>query len=403
MPAQTGKTGLLAKLGAKAHQAHEANKRNEVTFDRVDLPPGIKAGLAQLVMAKWDEYKEGGLKGEPYVMLRGIAITPERFPHTTKNADGSVTTVMVPVKGQGVLLMCPLCDEPAKGKREARSFEQNWGDMLNELGKMLNVKNMEDTNADDIEPILAMLQESKPHFLYSTRGYTPSVSKERPNPTEMVFTQFDGVTDPPGTIIDPGAQTQDNSPGGGAIQQQVESTLGPADNADSFTSSESEVTGATEEVVEQVDLAAICVLADDGSGSDESKQAAKTIQEMALAAGWTEEQIDAPEVPNWTTLATLLTAPPAEEPKVEEPPKEVPPAKAAWSAKKDAVCHYRLIDPTTKKPVTDPKTKIVLKAKECKITAVNTKNNTVDLSQLDDPKKVHKGIKIADLEESKTK
>lgn len=395
MAESSGKSGLLERLGAKAIAAHEKAKNNEVVI-RAELPSGIKKGLCRLKTAKWDEYKDGDNKGEPYVLLRAVAITPEVHPHTTKGADGKLQTVNIKVAGQGVMLMIPLCDVPAKGKRKFKSFDENYAELLNELGKFLNVKNMAETQPGDVEAILQHLEKEQPYSWYSTRGWTPDPTVEQPNPTEMIFISFDGQCDPP--IEGPPVEQALSGMTGSSDHHLA---TGPAESADTFPTSGEQTSTQVEEVT--VDMTVIIALADDNTGSDESKQAAKYIQDMCIAAGFTKEQVEkAGDL--WADAAKLLEpalvqAPPP--PPVVIPPVVPPAAVQPWKPSKGRVAHYKVINLRTGKPLADPTGK-ELKPKECTMEAVYT-NGTCDLKQLDDPKIIYKGVKVADLEEAKAK
>jgi len=59
------------------------------------------------------------------------------------------------------------------------------------------------------------LVEEAPTFAFSTRGWTGKPTKERPNPTELIFTEFNGPcdfekADPDGEVDDGDGEEEDN-------------------------------------------------------------------------------------------------------------------------------------------------------------------------------------------------
>lgn len=371
MPVQSGKSNLLAKLGQKARAAWDAHRGDEVRFGIVNLPPGISGGVAQLVTAKWDEYKVGTkYAGKPYVLLRGIALRPAEHRG-------------VPVRGQGVMLTIPLCDTPDRKCNGQPGTMENWlAELMNEFRK-LGIEIGDDSSPDDIEAFLAALQEEKPHFRFSTRGWTPPATPQSPNPDEMVFTQFDGRCDAPDEESSAASGVQDQT-------GQRTSRNGPATSAGRPVPKTAPAETSADEFNEFGDSSEpdLDALAEDAANGDD--EAIAQLTELAVAAGRSEEDVG--NALKWETVVEWIRA--ASEGGEEAPEGEEEPAaeeeEEPWEPKKTDIYLYKPLDPKTKRPVK--------KAIECEVTAVDKKTNTVQLKNLDNPKLVYKNVKWDDLE-----
>lgn len=344
MPADVRKTNLLNKLGNRVQKAHELHKNDETKYGMVDLPAGITGGIARLAVAKIDEYKEGKNKGELYAMFRGIAITPE-----THND--------VRVKGQGVMMMVPLCETTRNTKDGPKtiSFDDNWGVFLNELRKLgINTQNMPHTAVD---AVLLGLEKSKPLFRFSTRGWTPPPSQREPNPKEMVFVQYDGALSPEDSAAFEG---QAAAP---------EAGFAPKTGGDGEGDNENGVQTAPAD--DDFDLATIASQAEQGDMS-----AVELIKDKARELGITENEID--ESSSWmtqgegTSLQELIEAKMSGETASESEPEPEP----EWEPKVGGVCNYRI--------------KAGGKAIQVKVDKIDAKSGTATLTNLADKKKIEK-------------
>lgn len=347
MPVQKSKNSLMARLGERGRKAHEEHRMDETTYGIINLPPGITGGVAQLVTAKWDEYRPGTrYAGKPYVLFRGIAKLP-------KEHNG------IPVEGQGVLLIVPLCDQPdrVKADKKPRTLEDNYADLLNELRK-LGVDTRE-LGPDDIEDALAALQEEKPHFRFSTRAWTPPKTPNNPDPSPMTFTQFDGVCE--------FSENEENS--------------GVEDSTDEAGSS-----GGSNAFNEFSDLNSLAEKADAG---DSDAQNELTV--MAEKAGLSKEAANAE---SWAEVAALLSGESAgSEAVTEEAGEESESSEetedAPWEPAKGDVYKYRPIDVKSKKPAK--------KAVEVEVVMVDKKTQTVTVKDLN-TRSIYKGVKWSSLE-----
>lgn len=345
MPAEVRKTNLLNKMAGRVAKAHEAHKNDETKYGIVDLPSGIKGGYARLQTAKMDQYKEGKLKDEPYVLFRGVAISPE--------VHGDVR-----VKGQGVMLMIPLCDtkKMKDGQEVTIPFEQHWGDFLNELRKFgIDTAKMPHTAVDGV---LLALQNQKPVYRFSTRGWMPPATARDPNPKEMVFTQFDGIV----------SDEEEASVGQGSPDSGFAAPLNTVDsNEPSNDDQQGEATAAGDDF----DLATTAEQAEQGDMS-----AIELMKDKAREVGLTEEDID--NSSSWmaqgegTSLQELIEAKSSGEETSEPEPEPEP----AWEPKVGGVCNYTI--------------KAGGKVHQVKVDKIDKKSQTADVTNLGDKKKITK-------------
>lgn len=348
MPADVRKTNLLNKMAGRVAKAHEQHKNDETKFGMQDLPSGIKGGLARLVMAKIDEYdedkKQGQKKGDLYAVFRGIVLSPD--------THGGVRT-----KGQGAMVSIPLCDtkKMKDGQEVVIPFEENWGKFLNELRKFgIDTARMPHTAVDGV---LLALQNQKPVFRFSTRGWVPPATTKDPNPKEMVFTDFDGIV----------SAEEEATVGHSAPDAGFAAPLNTVDSNDAPAANEPE-----QPADEDFDLAAEAEKAEQGDMS-----AIELMKDKARAVGLTEEEID--NSTSWmtqgegTSLQELIEAKSSEGGEASEPEPEPEPV---WEPKVGGVCNYTI--------------KAGGKVHQVKVEKISIKDKTADLVNLADKKKILK-------------
>lgn len=143
-------TGLMKKLGGK-RAAFDASKQKETKYSGgVDLPSGIKSGIAQLIDAHFGEYESGDNKGEPFLYMAGTVIEPKE--HAGVYIEGARTDKTIPLT-------------ETKGEF-GKSFEDNLDRCLNELRK-LGVPTAE-IELEDLEATVEELMAAKPYFRFRT-------------------------------------------------------------------------------------------------------------------------------------------------------------------------------------------------------------------------------------------
>lgn len=165
MPPQTGKSGLIAKYGAKLRQAHQAHKLDETEYDKFgDLPPGISNGVARLVLCEFKQYKEGDYAGEWFFQAAGVVLHPEE-------QDGT------PIAGLRTrILPEPLCDTP--GRKGRKTTEEHLAWIYNELRKLgVDTASLE---VEDLEDTASALVEAEPTFRFRT--WKGKATPEYPDP-----------------------------------------------------------------------------------------------------------------------------------------------------------------------------------------------------------------------------
>jgi hypothetical protein len=350
MPGQTAKTTLAAALGQRGKQVHEETKSNPVSGG--GLPAGINRGVAQLTQARVGKYDSGDNQGKPYVLLMGVAKTPEEH-------DG------VQVAGQLVgPFMFPMCDTPKRtiGPQKIPGSLKNWYNfMLDHVGRLLGVKSMEAVSFEQMDGILEHLQKDKPYFNYST-----AKAKDRPDPKDPkktieggVFTNMLAKCEYNGQV-DPGAGvTSDETSGeaGDASSDRAPAVDEPSDN-------EGQVALADLDVDQLLEAA-------NGEDDDQAKPYRERLLELAAECGVE----GAADMPSWDDVAaSIKTAQSAGD--EGEGQQEETSEPEAWKPEKGAVVKWK---PTDAKgnPLRDKTTKKPLKAIEIEVVTVNEKKETV--------------------------
>jgi hypothetical protein len=154
MAKQTTKSSVLGKLGPKAKAAFDQAKTEEMVPDTGGrLPGGIEGGIAQLVTCKFDVFKKGDNKGQPYFIAAGIVKAP-------KEHNG------IPLVGRRTSLSpIALCDtKNSAGK--VTTLAEHVAEVLNYF-KRLGV-DTSDLEFDQWEDTAAELEATKPHFRFRT-------------------------------------------------------------------------------------------------------------------------------------------------------------------------------------------------------------------------------------------
>lgn len=270
MPVQTQMSSFAKKMGARVAQANAEHKDKPVDVGIQALPPGIKNGIAKLIACYTGEYKQGANKGQPYFRAAGVIKSPTVFAGQT--LEGRQTSVMI-----------PLCDVAVRGMSKAVSFNENWFEFQNWFKQMgigaPNETPQSDPTGQKIEAyyFVAMktLLAKGPHFGFSTRGWTPPATPQKPNPTEMIFelwhglAEFNGQHDPAGAVTETMPPTQTTAPTNHTPPTQTATAVDPAD-----------------EVAALVETA----MSDPEGATPDGAEATTKLERMAWAAGATKEQ-----------------------------------------------------------------------------------------------------------------
>lgn len=351
-------TNLLAKLAPTLQKTFDENKTKEVEMGRQNLPGGIRGGIAQLVDMKLDVVKPGKQNaGSIYFYAAGVV-------HSPNDVNG------IPVKGLRTSIMEPLYNTPERS-RKTPADHLKW--IMNELKKLgANLNDLKQVSNIETVIIPALLK-AKPFFRFSTEeGEVQKTGPYKDKPAR-IFENWNGMI-------------ADYVPG-----QEGDEVVDESEHAEP---QEGEAqTEETTEQAEEVDVDALLATAQDDDAPDQADAQTK-LRELAEAAGATTEWLDSDTV-GWEDIAEVVrtgTAPEAQDEAQDEPQEAEGPA---WT--KGDVALYQPIDPKTKKPMINAKTKKAVKV-ECEITALDPKKSTATLKNLDDPKLVYKDISLDKLE-----
>jgi len=176
MAKKSATNSLAAKLGSKGAKAVKAHASDETKMGIVDLPGGIKNGIAKLVECKFDQYKTGNYEGEYYFLAAGVV------------QDNYANVDNIPTKGLRTQIMIPVCDTKTQAGKET-PVEEHIAAILNEMRKL--GLETEDAELENLEEMASDLKEVAPFFRFST---TQSAATERfPNP--RVWQNWNGIVE----------------------------------------------------------------------------------------------------------------------------------------------------------------------------------------------------------------
>jgi len=361
MPPQKAKSSLVAKLGDKLRKAHEAHKNDETKYDQGgELPAGIEGGTARLVDCKFDKYKKGDNEGEYYFYAAAAVETPAMF-------DGRK------IKGLRTSIMEPLVDTPGK-TRETVDDHYAW--IRNEISK-LGI-DMSTVEPDDLDGVCEVLREQQPLITFRTwKGKKATEGKykdvePRVNHVWKGLAEESDEGSSPTDHVDEEGDNKDNDDASGEGDE-------PPDDDDSTASGGGD---SVRELAERAD-----------SGDQE---AIDELEATAKEAGVDQDEIATAS--SYGAVADLIEAAVESSGDGEDSDDEDEEVeKEAWKPSKGQVYKYHLVDPKTKKKLTNPKNpKKLLPPIEAECTLVDLKSKTASLKSLDDGK-LYKGIKFDDL------
>lgn len=258
MPALKATSPILAKLAKKGIQKVVKDHKNDETDfgSGGELPAGL-TGIAELTSAKFDEFKSGDSKGEPYAQYRGVIVECNEKLYVGNQVGKQVA----------------LCDDPKSWQGEKRTAAEHTQEALNELRKLgIETAKFDDNKLlEEWELAHQALNQARPFFKFHTWAPTNPQTKQ----PGRVRTDFDGVVD---------YQGNGQAVAGGVDDQSGTTTGGAEAPADA---------GA-----ETVDWEAVGNVADAG---DEA--AIQQITEAGAACG-----VDTVSAASWSEAATAITA-----------------------------------------------------------------------------------------------
>ncbi len=321
----------------KALVSHASDK-TEFGMEFIDLPAGIKGGVAQLVEAKIGEYKTGVNQGEQFLYMAGVVIKPKKAMSITKAwQDGKVVVLAseeVEVEGQRTSTMEPLC-ATTKTDGDIVSVDEHVANALNSL-RMLGADTSVVDSPKSFEALLEALKEAKPTFKFGTSARDPSSDYPTPRVWERWYGAVDNNTD--------------------------EEEEGVADDTDEVPDEEPE---AEEEEVDEDEVSGDDLKQLGEAADNDDEEAQKRLAELCESRE--DGEIDPDDYDTWAEVATLLSI--GEEEEEEEEEGEEEEEEEGIIPEKGDVLSYK-----------PPKAR---KSQECEVTAVFTANETCNLKSLD--------------------
>lgn len=347
MPAQKGKSALMAKYGQNIDKAARAHGADETDYGRIQVPAGIANGVAKLTRCYFDTYKTGKNQGEFYFRAVGVIESP-------KEVNG------VPCYGLQTSIMEAVCQTSTQAGKTT-TMEEHVASILNEMRKL--GADTTGASGEQLEGIAAALEQAGPYFRFST-----SVRKaQKEGDPDGVWENWHGVKG-----------LEDYQPEGDAGTHVQDDTGG----SDGDESNDGTAADASDE--SGPDLTAMVAAA----YADETGKAGDKLKALAMEHGVDEAFIDAPKT-TWEMVAekieeATLSGDGGEANDSEQGEQEFVPAL-------EEVYKFGPTDPKTKKPMINPRTKKPLKV-EVEVVKVDKKDKTVDLKNIDDGKTVYKAV-----------
>lgn len=335
MPAQVGKSGLFAKLGAKGAEAWNKTRSNEIKYagGGADLPAGF-SGIARLVECKFDQFKEGDNKGEYFFYAAGVVVSPKVF----KDADGNVHHL----EGQRTSIMEAVCNTP---QRTRKTIEEHMAWVVNELKKLgLDTSTI---GPENVETAVKALKEAGPLFRFRTwmGKPTPQFPDPRVNHT------WNG-------LVSEEAAAGSGLNGAADHSQDVVEDSNDALQGEALAAGE----GSPE------DLEALATAAGEGDVDAQDR-----LKDLAKEAGISDEDVE--NAADWQVVVEYIHQA-AEQGNQDAAEPEPEPEPEEWKPAKDDQYRYTITDPKTKR-----KRKI-----DVEVTAVNEKAKTVSIREIGNPK-----------------
>lgn len=359
MPGKVTKGGLSGRYGPKLDNAVKNHANDDTDYGIIQLPGGIKNGIAQLDMCKFDTYKTGDNEGEYYFFAQGVVISP----FEVKTDSGKM-------KVQGLhtrLGPIPVCDTK-KRNGDVVSLDDHVKEILNHMRLLGGEEFTNGATGRSLEGLASALEKAQPYFRFSTRESKATEEYE--------------------------ARTWESWYGTKGLENFDPDSIEPQDEDEDETPESADVDDLAEDDAGFDEFADLDSLAEKAQKGDQEAQ--DTLTEMAREAGFTVKEIKAKK--KWSEVADLCR--PSEEEVSDEEVDEDADEEVSdegedeseeeeFTPAKSEIYNYSPIDPKTKKPVKKPLTVEVIK--------VNEKKRTVSLRGLIN-KKIYQEVSWDDLE-----
>lgn len=395
MPPTKTVSKLASKMGVKAAAAVQAHANDETTYGFIELPGGIRTGVAELNKCYFKEFESGENKGKFFFRAQATVIDPISFP-----------TPQGVVKTQGAMtsIQIPLCDTKTKTGPNAGKItteEEHWADVLLEMRRLGGENFTDGATIEDMEALALALEETQPpiRFMFSTS--VPATATSRP------FHNWHGTKNLPEGYEPP----SEDGEAGGMVESGDEDTVGPAEEK-VLSAIEKTMSAATpkngkpvaktpakavktpepepepeEEPTEDGDEVILDdLVADADSDSETAADSSKELIRLAVEMGIDEKK--ARKSPSWEALADMIRATRGQKTFDENPDEEVteetePEEEEPTGPQEGDEVLFAPTDPKTKKPVKTPI--------KCTIILVND-DDTVNIKT---GKTVYKSIAVS--------
>ncbi len=349
MAVQTQVTNLAAIFGNRISAANELAKDKPLDKGFQGLPPGMKNAVAHLQVMEIgqnkDDKKGPGMTGKHY--FRASAVTKFSGNVLTPHEHRGVRVLNI--QTSQFVDLCDMQEVPARDGNPARpavSFEQNWEQFVNYF-KMFGIVCPETKTSDPsgqktwmfyMAAMKELTDPAKPRYVsFST---SESWKRRRANETLEAFNQregrifetwhegvdWKGIVNPTESVnlVTTPVVPVANGVGNGQPH--------PLDHPPHMAPDGLPITPNYGEISVADQVSALLKLA-----YDENEEAQNTLNEMAMANGWTEEEVMSGDV-TWGEVAEMAIAPPAED------SQQIPTVGSKWNFCKRDKNGAKLVD-----------------------------------------------------------
>ncbi len=409
MAMQQTNSSFSKRLGARVAQANAEHKDKPIDTGTRRLPAGIKNGIAKLQFMYTKEQTEDKKqvpKGESF--FRASAVTLGKLvngvlvkEHDGENIADATTSVVI-----------PLCDiAPRADGKGGKTFSENWFEFQN-LFKLLSNGSIvcqenaqtdptgQKTEAFYFAAMAALTNPKHPIFVeFSTRGWTPPATSQKPKPEEMVFEEWHGLAHLPNGVLPqhnpaagmtegpPRHTTANFTPGEPpppAPQTQTAPARAVAPPPVSGPPPPHQPGGAGNPAAAVAGLVEVAMAAP-GSKTPDGAAATGQLEEMAWARGWTKEQTAGAN--SWEEVGNMALSDPAKTPLQE--------GVAAINNQPIAGKRFMYAKRTKEGVKYKDNKGAEFPTQECEVTSVNAEAKTCTL------KTIHDGKEVVDLRTKK--
>lgn len=350
MPAKTGTSPLMAKLGATGRAVLMKHADDEVSLTQRGLPPGITNGIAKLTKCYFKQVEQGKQNaGEWYLRCEASAVEPKY--HTYRGQE-----IKVADRPTSIIQMVSCDTKNSKG--EVTSKEENLR-KAQEILKSLGADPAEFKKPNhDLEQIAMAIVLAAPYIKFST---SPKKDQKTGEETGESWENWYGRADDDYTPPDDGDGPTDETGEAGETGGD-EAGEGGGDESGGFD-----------------DGADLTTLLERVKKNSEDQDAIDKLKDLFHAAGYDEG--DWEKASNWNQVRDAIL-----NPKKEDGGGDESGADEEREIKKEEVYKYKVIDGKTGKPAVDPKTKKERKPIEVVVESVDKKTKKAVVKSLDDGK-----------------